>query len=64
MDSVLPKRFDPRKALTLAVGLFCLLHTPEFDQRVTARLLSNHAMTEIVFDVQLEVTFELGVEVF
>jgi hypothetical protein len=41
-----------------------LLHTPEFDQRVTARLLSSHATTEIVFDVQLEVTFELGVEVF
>jgi hypothetical protein len=57
---ILEKGFKKGKASLVAINLFGLFDSSEFDERLTAGFRGGHARAEIVFDVELEVAFQFG----
>ena len=60
---VLQKRIEQWQGAAVAHHFFGLLDASEFDERLAAGFGGGHACAKIVFDVQLEMGFQLGGEV-
>jgi len=56
---ILKECFQEWKPATIAMAFFGLFETAEFDERVASRFFAVHASAEVVFDMHLEMVFQL-----